>query len=160
MKNFKKFSMLGIIGICALVLSGCGTKVKNLDYSLEETMTKVYDNIDGDKLPMMLSNTEITQENLEYYTGLISLDFESGIASESRVGSIPHSVVLLKVKDSTDIDQIKKDIKEKVNPNKWICVGIDDQNNVIVNNIGNTIILIMDNEIANDLNNNFETLNK
>lgn len=160
MKNLKILSVLGIFGL-TLLLTGCGTtKSKNLTEPLTNIMTSIYSNINEEKIPMALANTEITSENLEGYTGLKSLDFESGLASESMVGSIAHSVVLLRVKDGADIEKIKSDIKTNVNPRKWICVGVDDEKNIIVDNIGNTIILIMDNEIAQDLHNNFKALNK
>ena len=159
MKNKIMYGVALVVSM-GLLLCGCGNKQKNLTEPLEDIMTKVYENIDSDKLPMMLGNIEITKDNLEGYTGLKELEFESGIASESSVGSIAHSVVLLRVKDDADIEKIKKDIKANVNPRKWICVGVDDEENVIVDNIGNTIILIMDNEIAEDLHENFLSLNK
>lgn len=157
----KKILGLLVIMNVALLLSGCGiTKKENLTGSLTEIMTSIYANIDEENLPMALGNTDITSENLKGYTGLDSLDFESGIASESQVGSIAHSVVLLRVKDGADIEKIKADIKANVNPRKWLCVGVDDEENVIVDNIGNTIVLIMDNNIAQELHNNFKSLNK
>lgn len=153
--------ILRVISIIAITLlfAGC-TKQENLTQSLTEIMDKIYANVDEDKLPMALGNIEITDDNLEGYTGLKSLDYESGLASESQVGSIAHSVVLLRVKDSVDIEQTKKDIKSNVNPRKWLCVGVDDEKNVIVDNIGNTIVLIMNNDIAEGLHNNFLSLKK
>lgn len=154
----KILSIICVTFLCVL-LCGCG-KENNLTQSLEEIMDTIYNGIEEDKLPMMLGNTEITDDNLESYTGLKSIDYESGIASESMIGSIAHSVVLLKVKDNVDIEQTKKDIKENVNPRKWICVGVDDEKNIIVDNIGNTIVLIMSNEISTELHNNFLSLKK
>lgn len=161
MKKIKLLTMIGFMSL-ALLLCGCDKKSQNtnLEGSLTDIMSNVYSNIAEDKLPMMLGNTEVTSENLKGYTGLDSLDYENGLASESMVGSIAHSVVLLRVKDGADIEKIKADIKSNVNPRKWLCVGVDDEENVIVDNIGNTIILIMDNEIAQDLHKNFQALNK
>ena len=158
----KQIKLLGILGLISVLLCSCGKteKKENLTEPLTDVMSSIYANIDEEKLPMMLGNTEVTSENLEGFTGLKTLDFESGLASESKVGSIAHSVVLLRVSDDANIDKIKSDIKENVNPRKWICVGVDDEENVIVDNIGNTIVLIMDNEIATDLHNNFKSLNK
>ena len=158
----KVVSLFLVLFIGVFLLSGCTSKEENgnLSGSLSDIMADIYKGIEEDKLPMALGNTEITKDNLEYYTGLSDLDFVEGIASESKVGSIAHSVVLLRVKDSVDINKTKEEIKEKVNPRKWICVGVDDEENVIVDNISSVIVLIMDNDIAQDLEANFKSLNK
>lgn len=154
----KIFSLITIICL-SILICGCNNE-KNLEMSLSDIMESVYKNVNEEKLPMMLVNNELTKDNLKGYTGLDDLEFEEGIASESMVGSIAHSVVLVKVDDKQDINKIKKDIKENINPRKWLCVGVDDEENVIVDNIGNVVILIMDNDIAQELHNNFKSLNK
>ena len=68
------------------------------------------------------------------------------------IGSFAHSVCLVNVADGTDVDQVKKDIKYGINPNKWVCVGVE---NVIVDSVGNTIILILNDEIGEQIHQNF-----
>jgi hypothetical protein len=89
--------------------------------------------------------TEVTAENSEYFIGTNNIEFTEALASEPVIGSFPHSLVLLRVKDDADIDSIKAEIKNKVNPRKWICVGVEPEN-VVIDNIDNLIILILDNE--------------
>lgn len=131
-----------ILGCLACVtlfsLSGCGEK--QVEGTLEEIMDKVYADVPEDERPMMLTNTEITDDNIENYLGTKDIEYEEALASESAVGSIAHSVVLVRMKDGADIEAAKKKIKENANPRKWICVEAED---VVVKNKGNLIILIM-----------------
>ena len=48
------------------------------------------------------------------------------------MGSIAHSVVLLRAKPNSDIESIKTKIKESINPRKWICVGVDEKDIIFV----------------------------
>ena len=53
------------IGLTLFFMTGCGKQEKNIEGTLEEIMTKVYAGISEDELPMMLSNVEVTDENIE-----------------------------------------------------------------------------------------------
>ena len=129
---------------------------KNVEGTLEEIMTKIYAGISEDELPMMLGNIEVTSDNIENYVGTSDIDFKEAIASESAVGSIAHSVVLIRLNDASKANETVKKIEENANPMKWICVGASD---VIVKSKGDLVILIMSNEdLAPRLDTNFEGL--
>jgi len=134
----KKILGLLTIFVLTLTLAGCGEK--NVQGSLEEIMDKVYASIPEDERPMMLMNTEVTEENVEMYLGTVDIEYEEALASESATGSIAHSVVLVRVKKSADVEAIKNKIENSVNPRKWICVEAEE---VEVESKGNLIILIM-----------------
>ena len=136
----KKKLLLVVILMGALFLTGCG----NIEGSLEDIMAKVYANIPENERPMMLMNTEINDENVEYFLGSKDIEYEEALASESATGSIAHSVVLVRVKDNANVELIKEKIENSVNPRKWICVEADE---VEVESKGNLIILIMSSEI-------------
>ena len=91
--------------------------------------------------------TQVTTENSKYYLGTDHVEYIEAVVSEPLIDAIAHSVVLLRVKAGSDINKIKEDIKNNVDPRKWICTGVDPDN-VIVDNIGNLIILIMSNDAA------------
>ena len=129
------FSALALL----LGLTACG-KNENVSGTLEEIMEKVYADIPEEERPMMLMNTELTDENVEYYLGTADIKYEEAIASESGVGSIAHSVVLVRVSDDTNVEDAKSKIKENVDSRKWICVEAET---VKVESKGNLIILIM-----------------
>ena len=137
-----KILLVFIALISLLSLTGCGER--NVQGSLEEIMDKVYASIPEDQRPMMLTNIEVTKENVEMYLGASDIEFEEALASESATGSIAHSVVLVRVKDNANIELIKEKIENSINPRKWICVEAEE---VEVESKGNLIILIMSSEI-------------
>ena len=136
----KKISLLFMLIVLTLSLTGCGNK--NVEGSLEDIMTKVYQDIPDEERPMGLTNTEVTDENVEYYLGTSDIEYESALASESMIGSIAHSTVLVRVKENSDIESVKTKIKENVDPRKWICVGVEEDD-VIIKNKGDLIIVII-----------------
>ena len=139
MKLFKKISLFMFTCLSLVGLTGCGSE--NIEGTLEDLMTNVYSGISEAERPMLM-NTEVTEENIEYYLGTTDIEYEEALASEPMMGSIAHSVVLVRTKDNTDIEAIKTKIKENIDPRKWICVWVEEED-VIVENRGNLIILIM-----------------
>lgn len=148
--------LLVVVSLMLLLTIGCG-KEMHVEGNLEDLMTKVYEGVKDEDKPMMLMNVEVTSENVEGFLGKADIEYESALASESGVGSIAHSVVLVRAKKGQDVEQLKKDIKENVNPRKWICVGVEEDK-VIVDNIGDLVILIMDNNYPETLHENFKNL--
>ncbi|MHB1151612.1 MAG: hypothetical protein ACYCWE_00235 [Eubacteriales bacterium] len=118
---------------------------------LEGILEKIYETAAvsagfKDYIATGLQTTPITAENCEYQLGKAGIEFESAIASEPMMSASAYSLCLVRVKESADIEAVKNEIKENVDPQKWICVGVDP-NNIIVDNVGDVIILIMsDNE--------------
>ena len=153
----KKISLIFVMFLSVFFITGCSNK--NVEGTLESIMEKVYANIPEDERPMMLTNTEVNEENIEYYLGTSDIEYEEALASESGVGSIAHSVVLVRTKDNADIEAIKDKIEDNVDPRKWICVGVEEDD-VVVENKGNLIILIMvsDETTREKLETSFENL--
>jgi len=88
----------------------------------------------------------IDTEGVEYYLGTKDVSFKEALVSEPMIGSIPHSVVLVRLNDAKDADAAVTKIKENANPRKWICV---EASNVVVKSKGDLVILIMsDTEIT------------
>ncbi len=141
--------------ICSLFI-GCGKNQSNIQEPLSDVMKKLYENISEDEMPL-LETVEVTKENQEYYLGNVSFNYQEALASEPVMSSIAHSVVLIRLKDTKNIESIKKEIKEKVDPNKWICVGVEDKNVIVVSK-GNLILLVMDDEYATQIRDNFLNL--
>lgn len=154
----KKILALTLCFAAMFMITGCGNQNSNIEGKLEDLMAKVYNGIGEDQLPMALENQELTEENIEYFIGTKDIKWEEAMVSESLTGSIAHSVVLIRMKDDAtnkDIEDAKKEIKEKADPRKWICVEAEK---VYVESKGNLIILIMSNELADNLKTNFEKL--
>jgi hypothetical protein len=160
MKLLHKLGIVALVLSLGLILVGCGkeeAKEKNIEGSLTDIMTKVYEQLPEDKRPMGLTNMEVNAENIEGFLGTADIEYDEALASESMVGSIAHSVVLVRVAKDADVEATKKAIKDNVNPRKWICVGVE-KDQVIVKNKGNLIILIMAAENSDKLEAGFDAL--
>ena len=152
--EMKKKLLIVLIAVISLFVIGCNSNQK-VEGDLADIMTKLYAGIKEDELPMMLSNIELNSENISNYAFVEDISFKEAIASESMIGSIPHSIVLIRLDNDSDASSVVKKIKENANPRKWICVTAD---NVIVKSRGDLVILIMSNDLANKIATNFDNL--
>lgn len=148
----KKIVLMAIMGVMLIFGTGCsqaGAETSSENPVLKEELSVIMETIyekSGIELPS-LANTELTEENEAYYIGTNDVTYTEALASEPMMSSIAHSVVLLRVEEGSDIEKVKETIKTKVDPRKWICVGVEAED-VIVDNIGNLVILIMIDESA------------
>ena len=135
---------------------GCGNKEenKNISGTLPEIMEKLYEGISEEERPMMLENIELNQENFIYYA-FADIKYKEAIASEAMTGSTPHSVVLIRLENPDDVSSAVKEIEEKADQRKWICVEAE---NKYVLSKGDLVVLIMSNELAPKIKENFENL--
>lgn len=150
----KKIQLIAMTLMMVVIFSACQPKGvdavpenNNLEGSLESILEKIYETADiddsfKDYIKNGLQTTEIKSDDAAYFLGKEGIEFESAIASEPLMSSSAYSLCLVRAKEGADIEKIKKDIKENVDPRKWICVGVDPSN-VIVDNIGDVVILIM-----------------
>jgi hypothetical protein len=93
----------------------------------------------------MLGNINVLEEakdNIPYYIGTKDIKYKEIYASEPMMSSIAYSVVLVRMEDGADIEKAKTEIKENVDPRKWMCVEVPEED-VIVKSKGDLIILIM-----------------
>jgi len=111
----------------------------NVEGTLEEIMAKLYAGIPAENLPM-LAQIQLDAETVESFLGTAEVSFKEALVSEPMIGSIPHSVVLVRLNDAKDADAAVAKIKESANPRKWICV---EASNVVVESKGDLVVLIM-----------------
>ena len=161
MKNKIFVIILVIVILIAVVVIGINLIGKkgveeNVEGSLETIMTKLYEGIPDDQKPY-LANTVVTADNTEYYLGTTDIEFKEPLASEPLMSSIAHSVVLVRLNSQEDANSVKEKIETNINPAKWICVEVDRQN-VKVASKGDLVVLIMDNELADKILENFNNL--
>lgn len=163
MKKITKIFVLLLVCTTLITLTGCGEK--NVDGTLEEIMESVYSDVYvgvADDQKPMLGNINVSTDmpdNIEYYIGTKDIEYEEILASEPMMGSIAHSVVLVRMKNGADIESAKQKILDNVDPRKWICVEVPEED-VIVKNKGNLIILIMvaDETTRNKIEEGFDNL--
>lgn len=165
----KIVSILLVIGTL-FMFTGCGkettpdnndnnqnqTPTTNLTLTPTEIVQKMYEGFGEDELPM-LGDRELVAEELEYNLGLTELNFKEGVVNEPMMGSIAHSVVVVRVNEGVDVEATVADIKAKVNPRKWVCVEAET---VLVESKGDIIVLVMsNNDTATRMMDNFKKLN-
>ena len=96
MKYLKKISLFVMIFAAMFLVTGCGkeedkkdenktdnktenkeeTNNEKVDGKLEDLMTKIYEDIPEDERPMMLMNTEVNDENVEYFLGTTDNEYD------------------------------------------------------------------------------------
>lgn len=153
-----KLKFLILLPILFIMITGCG--VEHIEGNLVDIMDGLYEGIAEEELPMMLQNTELTEENIENYIGTKDINWSEAIVSESMVGSIAHSVVLIRMSENAnekDIEEAKQIIEENANPNKWICVTAEK---VEVLSKGDLILLVMSDKSKTEIiSKNFNEIN-
>ncbi len=161
----KKLILLLLTSTILFSLTACQTETGNtnpgnkLEGNLESILDKIYKNAEVDEsfkdfVENGLLTIEIKPDNAAYYLGKDGIEFISAIASEPMMSTSAYSLVLVRVNENTDIAKIKTAIKENVDPMKWVCVGVDPDN-VIVDNIGDVVFLLMSDFETEALYNSF-----
>lgn len=93
---------------------------------------------------MTLDLTDTSEDGLwaiKSYTGLENADSITEAAYfEPMIGSIPFSMVMVRVKDGADIKAVAESMLGGVDTRKWICVEADD---LQVCGYGDVVMLIM-----------------
>ena len=78
---------------------------------------------------------------LKGYTGLEDASMlTEACAYESMVGSVAFSMVLVRVNDAADAETVGQQMKDGIDPRKWICV---EANDLQVVGCGDVVMLIM-----------------
>lgn len=154
----KKLFILGLCLITTFTLTGCSKKIEKVEGNLEDLMTSVYEGVEEENLPMMLQNVELTEENARSFIGEAEISYKEAIASESAVGSIAHSVILIRMEEDVteeEIENAKEELKEKVNPRKWLCVGVEE---VQAESNGDLILVVLNDDHGDTFIENFKNL--
>lgn len=158
----KKWMLLLCMTVIGLMLVACGSNQKsdkNLEGTLEEIMNKVYEGVPQDQLPAV-SNAPITAEMSEAFLGkgVTSDRYKEAQTGDAMINAVAHSVCLVRANSIDDVEALKADIQANADPAKWICTVADK---VIVDNIGDVVILIMSDEAtAKSVHESFLNLNK
>ncbi len=110
----------------------------------------------GLKIDIKTGNTEVTADKFSWYFGIEAIEGAEGLASESMIGSIAHSICILRLPEGSDAGKIADSVKENIDPRKWICVEAEK---TIVKQKDNIIVLIMTFEdVADAVAANFDSI--
>ena len=153
-------ALLAAVAGCAT--TGGSTAAPHVDGTLPDILHKMYENLDPSVQLPFLMEAPLTHEgtafnpSVSYFIGSNDVPFKEGLVSEAAIGAQAYSVVLLRMESGADINAAMNTIRTTVDPWKWICVGVDPSD-VIVDNIGDLIILIMS-DYSRQLHEAFRTL--
>lgn len=139
------------------VVSGEG-----LNFATTEDMVQfVNDLYTGIEIFPSINTSELPLDDKDivtYNTGLSNVDvIESVVVSEPMMSSQAYSLVLVKLKDTASVtaDAVAKEMSEKIDPNKWICVSAEK---VYATSTGNYAFLVMTNkDLTDSVSNAFKT---
>lgn len=154
----KLFSLLCTLVFCFL-LTGCGSSEKNIEGSLNDIMDKLYEGIEieNDEEPILIDRTELTSENIEDYTSTNNIKYKEALASENAMGASKnlHIVVLIRLEDVKEVDKVVEDLKKNNTTDDWVCGA---PQHIYVLSKGDLVVLIMGNDLAPKIKENFENL--
>jgi len=152
-----------VVTAVVVVLSVNLSKSKsNLQIATVEDLTalvdKIYDGLEVEMPMLMTQALEVTDpETVQAFTGLENGDnLEYLVASEPMMSSQAYSLVLAKVKDGVNANEVAKTMNDNINTRKWICVTAEK---VYTTSSGNVVCLVMTRgDLATTLYNKFKTL--
>lgn len=132
----------------------------NTAEDLTALIEKIYEGQDKGMIPSTVQTQVIDitdEESVKYVTGLESAkDVEFVAVSEPMITSQAYSLVLVKVKDGVNANEIAKTMSENINTRKWICVSAEK---LYATSSGNVVCLVMTNvETAKSVYERFKTL--
>ena len=116
----------------------------NSQEDLENLVNQVYENVAQElystfTIPIDLSDTN----SVKSYTGLDNgNDLEYAVVSEPMINAQAYSLVVAKVKDGVNANEVAKTMSDNIDTRKWICVSAEK---LYATNSGNIVFLIMTN---------------
>lgn len=156
--------IIAIVAIIGIVISLNAKTKTNLDSinsakDLSALVDKIYEGQGDNVLPSLQTQTIDTTDDMtvKMVTGLENAnDIEYLVVSEPMITSQAYSMVLAKVKEGVDANQIAKLMSENVDQSKWICVTAEK---VYATSSGDIIFLVMsDEKEAKSMYDKFKTL--
>jgi len=132
----------------------------NTAEDLSALVEKIYEGQDEELIPPSVQTQIIDttdEEFVQYVTGLESAkDVELVVVSEPMITSQAYSLILVKVKDGVNADEVAKTMSENVDTRKWICVTAEK---LYATSSGDVVCLVMTKaETAKVIYERFKTL--
>lgn len=145
----KKMMALVMVLVMAVSMAACGSKAADktpLEGTMEENVMKVMElapvEFMGGTMPVDLGDTsEDGKWALSYFTGLQSADQVTDVCVyEPMMGSQAFSLVMVRTAEGADPKAVAQEMRDNIDPRKWICVGADE---ILAAGYGDTVMLIM-----------------
>ena len=141
----KKFIALCLVlAMTAAMFVGCAAKKATLEGTPVELIEKIYAQQPVEFAPMTLTPDDPdfgAMWDWFYYTGLTDgSQIAQAAVSEPMMGSIPFSLVVVRVNEGVDAKAVAEQMKSGIDTRKWVCVEAGD---LQVVGYGDVVMLIM-----------------
>lgn len=148
----KKILAILLASLMALSFAACGSVDDNngepstASMALDKIINFLYES-NPTELALETYAIDIADADmLKAFTGLDSSDKISEVTvSEPMMSSQAYSLVLVRVKDAADAEEVATSVLGGINPRKWVCVEADDVRVMVK---GDVVILYM---VSSDL---------
>ena len=105
---------------------------------------------------IMCDNIILPAEQYPYYLFIDYIEGSIAASASAMIGSIAHSVVLLKLPEGADVAAVAADIEANMDPRKWICVEAEA---TMVKTSGQYVLMAMSSQATVDaISANFDTV--
>ena len=133
-----------------------GDTATELTAEEQEVLDTVQQLVAGAADEIMCDNIIISSDQYPYYLFIDYIEGSIAASSSAMIGSIPHSVVLLKLPDDADVAAVAAEIEENMDPRKWICVEAEA---TMVKTSGQYVLMVMSSQATVDaISANFDTV--
>jgi len=123
---------------------------------VDELLAKLDQLVAGINDEMMVMNAEVTPDMYEYHLFIPYVEGSIAVTSAPMIGSIPHSVVLMKLAEGTDVAAVAADIEANMDPRKWVCVEAET---AYVKTSGQYVLMVLSTaDMGAAIEANFETV--
>ena len=136
--------MIGLITTVIVINNNNQKNASSLNTAKEmKTALKNINKNLGDTIPD-LEVTEISSNDSELVASYTYLSdpsiVESLVVSEPTMSSQAYLAFILKLKDNTNVENVKEELLNNLDMNRWICVSAEK---IYITNSGNTIFVVM-----------------
>jgi hypothetical protein len=168
-KKMKRILATVLAAVLALALVSCTANneesgVNNAVYENVDTNVlsaiadSLYEGIAEDNRPFVMS-MPLTEEDFEFFTFIPYEEGLEAVANEPMMGSIAHSIVLVKCPTPEKAAEVAQAMKDNCNPRKWVCVEADIVKSETNGNIAMLLMTTEQGGMADTISSNFASLN-
>ena len=164
--------IIAIVAVAMLLsLVACGGNKKpaettvptpsELTGSLEEIIKAIYKGVPENEhaksyLDGYMMTMEVTEDMVEFFYGC-TFEYERAVVTEYMMAPPAFSLSVIKLPEGADVEATVALLKEKIDPMRWVCVGVDHVE--VVSFFNHVAVFMMTEEEAQSYTNAFTSLN-
>ena len=162
----KKIIAILLAALFAVTLVSCTDNAENENAAgvyenvdLAAVADSLYDGIAEDNRPFVMSMS-LTADDFEFSAFIPYEEGFEAVVNEPMMGSIAHSIVLVKCSDEAKAQEVAAAMEAACNPRKWVCVEADIVKSATNGNIAMLLMTTTEGGMSETILANFEALNE